>query len=104
MSIQNLFTPEMLILLQAIFIGVLVLFLVVSRDFTNGIYIWLLAVLFFKYQKMDFAGSILPDISIDRILFVFLIGMFSLEILLMMRQQQVGQKQTMYTQLFITML
>lgn len=81
MDIQSLFTPEILISLEIGIIGAIFLFLMISRNFTLGIYTWLLTMLFFKYQKLDFAASLLPNISIDRVLFVFLIGIFILEIL-----------------------
>lgn len=81
MNIQSLFTPEILILLEVVFVGALFLFLLINKNFTYGIYIWLVSLLFFKHQRMDFAGSALPYISIDRIFFVFLIMLFSMQVL-----------------------
>ncbi len=81
MSLGYLFSSEAILLLESIFIGGLFLFFIVNRDFTRGIYIWLLVVLFFKYQKMDFSNSVLPDVSMIRILFIFLAGVFFMEIL-----------------------
>lgn len=81
MGILSLFSPEVLILLQALFVGGMILFLVISRDYTKGIYLWLLSLLFFKYQKLNMTGSMLPDISLDRVLFLFLIVIFIIEVL-----------------------
>jgi len=72
---------EILILIEAVFIIGLILFFIINKDFTYGIYIWLLLILFFKYQKISVMDSILPDISLDRMLFVFLIIVFIIEIL-----------------------
>lgn len=79
MSIGSLFTSEMIIGLAAVFTGALFLFLLINKDFTLGIYIWLLSILFFRYKVISFSGSILPDISMERFLFVALLGMFILE-------------------------
>jgi len=79
MSIGSLFTPEMMIGLAAVFTGALFLFLLINKDFTLGIYIWLLSILFFRYTEVSFSSSILPDISMERFLFVVLLGMFILE-------------------------
>lgn len=80
MSLSALFTPETIILLGIAFIGAVSLFLVVNKNFTLGIYLWFFMDLFLKYQKLDFSGSILPDISIERVMFVFLLGIFFIEI------------------------
>ena len=82
MDLQVLFSPEFLILLEAIFIGALFLYLAASKNFTNGIYIWLLVYLLFGYQRIDASGSLLPDISLERILFAFLVIMFVMEVLM----------------------
>lgn len=79
MSIGALFTPETIIIFITALIGGLFLFLLINKDFTLGIYIWLLSVLFFKYQDLNFSGSILPDISLGRVLFIVLLVMFILE-------------------------
>lgn len=86
MSFDILFKPETLIFLQAAFIGALCLFFIISRDFKHGIYIWLLSVLFFKYMKLDMANSILPDLSIDRVLFICLVAIFISEVLVKKRR------------------
>jgi len=80
MNIGSLFTPEMIIALAAVFTGALFLFLLINKDFTLGIYIWLLSILFFRFEGISLPGSILPDISMGRFLFVVLLGMFILEI------------------------
>ena len=79
MSIGALFTPENIIALMAALTGGLLLFLLINKDFTLGIYIWLLSILFFRYQELSFSGSMLPDISVERFLFVVLWGAFILE-------------------------
>jgi len=79
MSIEALFTPEAIIVSMAALAGMLFLFLLINKDFTLGIYIWLLSILFFKYEQPMFSGSILPDISMERFLFIVLLGMFMLE-------------------------
>lgn len=81
MDIQTLFTPEVLLILEIAIIGAIAFFLIVSKNFASGIYLWLLTVLFFKYQKMEFADSIMPDMDISRIVFVLLLGVFVLEVL-----------------------
>ena len=81
MNLQGLFTPEFIILLEAMLIGGVLLFLWVNRHFTHGIYLWLLAILFFKHDKIFFSDTILPDVSIGRVLFIFLIAMFIIRIL-----------------------
>lgn len=86
MSLAILLKPETLILLQAVVIIGAFLFFLVSRNFTYGIYIWLLSILFFKYMRLDMANSVLPDLSIDRILFISLLGMFILQILVRNRR------------------
>lgn len=73
--------PEFIILIEAAFAVGLILFFIVNKDFTYGIYTWLLASLLFKYQKISVVDSILPDMSLDRVLFVFLVVIFILEIL-----------------------
>ncbi|MFC1620942.1 O-antigen ligase family protein [Candidatus Omnitrophota bacterium] len=80
MSLSALFTPETIILLGIAFIGVVSLFLVVNKDFALGIYLWFLLDLFCKHQKLDFSGSILPDISIERMMFLFLLCIFFIEL------------------------
>lgn len=79
MSVGFLFTSEMIITLAAVFTGALFLFLLINKDFTLGIYIWLLSILFFRFEGIILSGSILPDISMERFLFVVLLGMFILE-------------------------
>lgn len=79
MSMGSLFTPEVIITLAAVFTGALFLFLLINKDFTLGLYIWLLSILFFRFEEISLSGSILPDISVERFLFVMLLGMFILE-------------------------
>ena len=86
MTLYSLFTPEMIILLATVFAGLIFIFLITNRDFTQGIYIWLLSVLFFKYMKINMSGLILPDISLERILFVILVTMFIFEVLVNKRR------------------
>jgi len=86
MSIDNLFNPEILILLGFLFIGGVLLLFLISRNFTAGIYLWLLAVLFFKYNRITIEGSMLPDFSIDRMLFVMLMFIFAAEALVRKRR------------------
>ncbi len=81
MTLASLFNPQTILLLEIAFIGMLLLFLWINKDFTYGIYIWLVAVLFFKYQRLTLSGSVLPDISIDRVLFIFLVGIFIVEVM-----------------------
>ncbi|MDP8230594.1 MAG: O-antigen ligase family protein [Candidatus Gorgyraea atricola] len=80
MSLKLLFTPETIILLGVVFTGMIFLFLLVNKNFVMGIYLWFLIDLFLKYQKLNFAGSIMPAISMERILFAFLIGIFIIEV------------------------
>jgi O-antigen ligase len=77
--IGSLFTPEAIIALVTVFTGGLFLFLLVNKDFTIGIYIWLLSILFLRFQKISFSGSMLPDVSMARFLFIALLVMFILE-------------------------
>jgi O-antigen ligase len=86
MNILSLFTGETLIILEALFIGVIILSMSINRYFSMGIYVWLLSILFFKYERIRFIGSILPDISIDRVLFVFLVTVFILEVMIRKRR------------------
>jgi len=79
MSIGSLFTSEAIIISITALTGGLFLFLLINKDFTLGIYIWLLSILFFKYQRLIFSGSVLPNISMERFLFIVLLGMFILE-------------------------
>ncbi|MDP8229686.1 MAG: O-antigen ligase family protein [Candidatus Gorgyraea atricola] len=79
--LATLFSPEVLLILHMAIIGAIAFFLIVSKNFTSGIYLWLLTILFFKYQKMEFADSIMPDMDISRIVFVLLLGIFILEVL-----------------------
>jgi len=79
--LATLFSPEVLLILEIAIIGAIAFFLIVSKNFTSGIYLWLLTVLFFKYQRMEFADSIMPDMDISRIVFVLLLGVFVLEVL-----------------------
>jgi len=81
MTLASLFNPQTILLLEIAFIGMLLLFLWINKNFTHGIYIWLVAVLFFKYQRLTLSGSVLPDISIDRVLFIFLVGIFIVEVM-----------------------
>jgi|GEM_PF-1585862 len=76
----TIFEPEILIILETLIIGGVFLFMLVHKDFCIGIYIWLLSVLFFKYERISLAGSFLPDLSIDRVLFLFLIVVFGIEL------------------------
>ncbi len=73
--------PEILILIEVGLAVGLALFFIVSKDFAYGIYLWLIAALLFKYQKISVVDSILPDMSLDRVLFAFLVVIFILEIL-----------------------
>src|SRR3989338_6922135 len=79
-------SPEMIILLEIAFISGLALFFIVAKDFAAGVYVWLIAALLFKYQKISVMDSILPDMSLDRMLFVFLVIMFVAEILIKRRK------------------
>ena len=81
MSLHSLFVSENLILLEAVFIAGIALFLLVYKNFTYGIYAWLLSNLFFGYNMLHFKHTILPDISFDRVLFVFLVILFFIEVL-----------------------
>jgi len=73
--------PELILLLEAAFIVILALFFIMKKDFTYGIYIWLLLSLLFQYKKLSIPDSTLPDISLDRLLFVFMISIFIIEFL-----------------------
>lgn len=83
MNFENLFNPDVLLLAGFLLIGGMGLFFLINKDLTIGIYIWLLSVLFFKYQQpLRIQGLPLPDFSIDRVLFillavVFIIGIFA---------------------------
>ena len=77
---------EIILLLEAIGIIGLALFFIVNKNFTYGIYMWLMANLFFKYQKISMMDSILPDLSLDRLLFIFLLVVFIGEILVRKRK------------------
>ena len=77
MNFENLFNPEVLLLTGFLFIGGVFLFFLINKDLIAGIYVWLLSVLFFKYQQpFRIEDSILPDFSIDRILFILLAVIF----------------------------
>lgn len=73
--------PEIIILLEAAFIVVMALFFIMKKDFTYGIYVWLLVMLLFQYKKISIMDSTLPDLSLDRALFVFMVSMFIIEVL-----------------------
>lgn len=79
MNPEFLFAPESLLLLIAIFIGALCLFSLINKNFTHGIYLWLLSIILFQYQDLGPLHSVSRDISIDRILFVMLIVVFILK-------------------------
>lgn len=81
MGMDLLLTPETLILMEVMFISALFLFLIISKDLTKGVYLWLLSVMFLKYQTLSIAHSMLPDISVCRILFVFLMLVFIVGVL-----------------------
>jgi len=80
MSIGALFSPEILIFLELAAAGALFLFFIMKKDFTCGLYAWLLATLFFRYTKVNMADSIMPDLSINRVVFAFILLMFILEV------------------------
>lgn len=85
MELQYLPISDLFIFLELVFVGALILFLIINKDFTLGIYVWLLSVLFFRYNpmtRMNLANSMLPDISIGRILFIFLVFMFVINFLM----------------------
>ncbi len=81
MSVSSLLTAQNLIIIQGALAGFLLLFFVMSRDYTKGIYVWLLSIIFFKYYRLDLADSLFPDLSIDRILFLFLCFVIALNVL-----------------------
>ncbi|MDP2922079.1 MAG: O-antigen ligase family protein [Candidatus Omnitrophota bacterium] len=80
------------------------LFLILVRDFTYNIYIWLFTLLFFKYQnKISMMGSVLPDISFDRILLASVIFIFIFQALAKKRKMP-GLTKTEYTMILFCIM
>jgi len=80
-NFENLFNPEVLLLAGFLFIGGVFLFFLINKNLIAGIYVWLLSVLFLKYQQpFRIQGLPLPDLSIDRILFILLAVIFTIGI------------------------
>ncbi len=76
---NQILDPQFLLLLEAIFFLGIFLFLIFSLDMINGLLLWLGALLIFGRERL-LEDITLPDVSLDRILWLILIGLFVLQI------------------------
>ncbi len=83
--VTQILDPQFLLFIEAIFFLGIFLLLIFSLDLTNGLFFWLGALLIFGRERL-LQDPILPDISLDRILWLILFGLFILQVLLKRRK------------------
>ena len=72
-------TPFNFMLLQISLLAVLVIFYLLFRDITNGLIVWILSLLFVMFTKIPPAID-MPNLSLDRVLYLFLVTFYLLHI------------------------
>ncbi len=77
--IAVLITPINFLMLQIILLGTLFLFYFSFKDMTNGVIVWLLSLLFVMFTKIPL-GIGLPSLSLDRVLYLFLVTYYFLHV------------------------
>ncbi|MBU1148433.1 MAG: O-antigen ligase family protein [Candidatus Omnitrophica bacterium] len=73
--IAVLITPASFLALEVVILGTFLFFYFLFRDATNGLIIWLLSLLFTMFTKAPL-GIDMPNLSLDRILYCFLVAYY----------------------------